>query len=212
MLEQVVTKDETAVRAVALALPLTVAAGCWVVAVRQMAGIDMGASSSLGSFGFFAAAWAAMMAAMMLPGATPAVLRQVHTDSRLRTVPLFVASYVAVWALLGVAVYGLYRPHGNVAAGAVVIAAGLYELTPAKRYCRRRCQQRVRSGLQFGYCCIGSSLGLMLVLLALGVMNVVLMAIISVVVLAQKLLPARAALDVPFALAIVALGIGIAVF
>ena len=48
--------------------------------------------------------------------------------------PLFVASYLAVWAVAGVAVYALYRPHAPVAAGAVVIAAGVYELTPLKQH------------------------------------------------------------------------------
>ena len=125
----------------------------------------------------------------------------------MRAVPLFVGSYLAVWALVGVAVYALYRPHGSVAAGVVVIAAGAYELTPLKRHFRRRCQESVRSGFGFGLCCVGSSIGLMLMLVALGVMSVTWMAVIAVLVLAQKLLPAKAAIDVPLALAIVGLGV-----
>jgi Predicted metal-binding integral membrane protein (DUF2182) len=82
------------------------------------------------------------MAAMMLPGAVPAVLRRAHVSGRLRTGPLFVGSYLAVWALVAVAVYALYRPHGSVAAGAVAIAAGVYELTPPKQRCRQRCRIR----------------------------------------------------------------------
>jgi predicted metal-binding membrane protein len=50
----------------------------------------------------------------------------------------------------------------------------------------------------------------MLMLLALGVMSVTWMSVIAVVILAQKLVPARAAIDVPLALAIVGLGIWIA--
>ena len=42
-------------------------------AVWQMNGMDMGTATQLGSFGFFIAVWVAMMAAMMLPGAAPAV-------------------------------------------------------------------------------------------------------------------------------------------
>ena len=73
-----------------------------------------------------------MMAAMILPGAAPAILRRcVPTVGR--SVPLFVASYLAVCAVVGVAVYALYRPHGSPAAGVVTIAAGGYELTPLKR-------------------------------------------------------------------------------
>ena len=97
-------------------------------------------------------------------------------------------------------VYALYRPHGSVAAGVVVIAAGAYEFTPLKRYFRRRCRDRVRSGLAFGLCCAGSSIGLMAMLVALGVMSVTWMSVIAVLVLGQKLLSAKAAVDVPLAL------------
>jgi predicted metal-binding membrane protein len=105
------------------------------------------------------------------------------------------------------AVYALYRPHGTVAAGVVVIAAGAYDLTPVKRHFRLRCHENSRSGLVFGLDCVGSSAGLMAILFVLGVMSVLWMAVIAVVVVAQKLLPARAVLDVPLALAIVGLGI-----
>jgi len=90
-----------------------------------------------------------------------------------------------------------------------VIAAGVYEFTPLKRHFRRRCRDSVRSGFGFGLCCIGSSIGLMAMLVALGVMSIIWMSVIAVLVLAQKLLPARAAADVPLALAIAALGIWI---
>ena len=86
----------------------------------------------------------------------------------------------------------------------------VYEFTPLKRHFRRRCRESVRSGFEFGLCCVGSSIGLMLMLLALGVMTITWMSVIAVVVLAQKLLPARAAIDVPLALAIVGLGLWIA--
>jgi len=104
-------------------------------------------------------------------------------------------------------VYVVYRPHGTLAAGAVVIAAGVYEFTPLKQQCRRRYRERVRSGFEFGGYCVGSSIGLMLMLVALSVMSVIWMSVVAVVVLGQKVLPARAAIDVPLALAIVGLGI-----
>src|SRR5712691_4261598 len=154
----------------ALAATLGLAAVSWVVAVRQMHGMDMGVATRLGSFAFFVALWVSMMAAMMLPGAVPAVLRRARASGRVRAALLFVGSYLAVWTLVGVAVYALCRPHGPVAAGAVAIAAGAYELTPLKRHFRRRCRESVRSGLEFGLCCVGSSAGLMLMLVALGVM------------------------------------------
>jgi predicted metal-binding membrane protein len=170
--------------AAALTTTLGVAAASWVVAVRLMSGMDMGAETRLGSFAFFVCVWAAMMAAMMLPGAAPAALRRARTSSRLGAVPLFVGSYLAVWMLVGIAVYALYRPHGSLAAGVVVIAAGTYELTPRKQRFRARCRERVGSGFEYGLCCVGSSIGLMLILVALSVMSVTWMLAIAVLGLA----------------------------
>jgi predicted metal-binding membrane protein len=201
------TSPGTGTTAAVLATTLGLAATAWVVAVRWMSGMDMGGATELGSFAFFVALWTLMMAAMMLPGATPALLRLARAGGRVRAVLLFVGSYLAVWTLVGVAVYAVYRPHGPVAAGTLVIAAGVYELTRLKRDCRRRCRERVRSGVEFGLYCVGSSIGLMVMMVALGVMSVTWMSLIAVLVLAQKLLPARAAVDVPLALAIVGLGI-----
>ncbi|MHB8532644.1 MAG: copper chaperone [Solirubrobacteraceae bacterium] len=193
--------------AAGLAATSALAAASWVLAREQMQGMDMGVASGLGSFPFFAGAWVSMMAAMMLPGAAAAVSRRARTDPRLRGAPMFLLSYLAVWTLAGGAVYALYRPHSTVLAGIAVIAAGLYELTPLKRRCRRLCRARTGSGLRFGLCCVGSSAGLMLVLLAVGAMSIAWMSALAVVVLVQKLLPERAALDVPLALALLALGV-----
>lgn len=195
--------------AAALAGMLGLAAACWGVAVWQMRGMDMGVATRLGSFAFFAGVWVVMMAAMMLPGAVPAALRRARAGGGLRGVPVFAGSYLAVWALAGAAVYALDRPHGPVVAGVVVIAAGAYELTPVKRHFRRRCREGPGSGFGFGLCCAGSSAGLMAVLVAVGVMSVTWMAVVAVVVVAQKLLSPRAAVDVPLALAITGLGIWI---
>jgi predicted metal-binding membrane protein len=207
-LPAVVTRTMSAATAAALTATLGLAAACWVVAAWQMRGMDMGTATRLGSFAFFIAVWVVMMAAMMLPGAAPAVLRRAHVGG-VRAVPVFIGSYLAVWALAGPAVYALYRPHGSVAASAVTIAAGVYEFTPLKRHFRRRCRESIRSGFGFGLCCAGSSIGLMAMLVALGVMSVTWMSVTAVLVLAQKLLPPNAAADVPLALAITGLGIWI---
>jgi predicted metal-binding membrane protein len=199
-----------AVDRAALAATLGLAAACWAVSVWQMNGMDMGTATPLGSFGFFIAVWAAMMAAMMLPGAAPAVLRRAQAGG-MRAVPLFVGSYLAIWALAGVAVYAVDRPHGTLVAGVVTIAAGIYEFTPLKQHYRRRCRETTGSGLGFGLCCAGSSAGLMAVLVALGVMSVTWMVVITIIVLAQKLLPPIAAVDVLLALAITGLGVLIVV-
>src|SRR5512146_2634823 len=200
------TRVSAAPAAAALTATLGLAAVAWAVAVRQMSGMDMGPESSLGSVPFFAALWVPMMAAMMLPGAAPAAVRVAQDGGGARAVPLFLGSYLAVWALVGVAVYVLYQPHGTLAAGLATIAAGAYELTPVKAYFRRRCQASAKPGWRFGLCCLGSTAGLMLILIALSVMSIAWMVVIAALALAQKLLAPRPAVDMPVALAIIALG------
>jgi predicted metal-binding membrane protein len=195
----------------ALATTLGLAAAAWIFTVRQMHGMDMGVATQLGSFAFFVALWVAMMAAMMLPGAVQAVLRRVEASGRVDAVLPFVASYLAVWTLVGALAYAVYRPHGTAVAGALVIAAGVYELTRLKQHCRRCCRQSASSGFAFGLYCVGSSIGLMVMLVALGVMSITWMLVIAVIVLVQKLLPAKPAIDVPVALAIIVLGMLIVV-
>ena len=200
------TSARTAATAAALTT-LGLAAASWVVAVWQMKAMDMGGVTGLGSFALFVALWVSMMAAMMLPGAVPAVLRHADASGRVRAVPLFVGSYLAVWTSVGVAVYALYRPHGTLTAGALAMVAGVYELTPLKRAFRRYCRGGGHSGFEYGLHCVGSSIGLMLVLVGMGVMSVAWMSVMAVVVLAQKVLPPKVAIDVPVGLAIVGLGI-----
>jgi len=179
----------------------------WVVATRRMNGMNMGVATRLGSFSYFIVLWVTMMAAMMLPSAAPAVVNCVRGSERALAAARFVVSYLVVWTLVGLAVYALYRPHGSIAAGGVAIAAGIYELTPFKRYCRRRCRENLPSGFTYGICCVGSSLGLMLLLVAVGVMSATWMLVIAVVVLAQKLLPAKIVVDLALSLAVIGLGI-----
>jgi predicted metal-binding membrane protein len=186
---------------------LALAALSWVVALDLMDGMDMGVATELGSFASFVGAWIPMMAAMMLPGVAPAVARRVRVDGSALAVPLFLSAYVAVWTLVGIGVYAVYEPHGTTIAGALTIAAGLYELTPLKQLFRRGCRADDLSGLGFGLLCVGSSIGLMLMFVALGVMSVTWMAVVAVVIVAQKLAPPIRAVDVPLALAIVGLGI-----
>jgi predicted metal-binding membrane protein len=151
-----------------------------------------------------------MMAAMMLPSAVPAIARRAREGDGGLSAPTFAGAYLGVWALAGLIAFIVYRPPSATVAGVLVIAAGLYELTPLKRECRRRCRARVRSGARFGAYCFGSSLGLMVVLIALDPMSVPLMCGISAVVLAQKLLPPSRAVDIPLALLIVGLGVAVA--
>jgi predicted metal-binding membrane protein len=201
----------TGLAALVFSATLGLGAVGWVVSLQRMHGMDMGAATRLGSRSNFLSLWVAMMAAMMLPGNAPLVKRMIEADGRVGDASRCLAGYLGTWAVLGVAVYALYRPHGTAAAGALTLAAGAYELTPMKRRFREKCQyHRVSSsGLELGPCCAGSSLGLMVMFLALGVMSVTWMAVISAVVLLQKLSRPRAAVDVPVAIAIIGLGIAV---
>jgi predicted metal-binding membrane protein len=147
------------------------------------------------------------MAAMMLPGTAPVMQKMVRVGGRLLDLPRYLGGYLAIWVICGLAVYAAYRPHGTVAAGAVTVAAGAYELTPIKRRFRQMCQGRVSSGLELGLCCVGSTIGLTLMLVALGVMSLTWMPVVAAVVLVRKLLPPRPAIDVAVAMAIIALGV-----
>ena len=125
------------------------------------------------------ASWAPMMAAMMLPGALPAIARSERA-------PLFAGSYLIVWTLAGLAVYAFYMPPAPAVAAILVAAAVVYELTPWARACRRRCRAERRSGLRFGAWCVGSSIGLMAVLVAIDPMSLPLMCAAGAIALIQK--------------------------
>jgi predicted metal-binding membrane protein len=191
----------------ALVTTLALAAVSWVVAIGRMDGMDMGVGTERGSFAFFIGAWIPMMAAMMLPGAAPAVASRARSDGSALAVPLFLCSYLAVWTLVGVCVYVVYEPHGTAVAGELTIAAGLYELTPLKKVFRRSCREDGLSGPRFGLLCVGSSIGLMVMFVALGIMSVTWMAVVAAVVAFQKLVRPILAVDVLLGLAIVGLGI-----
>lgn len=201
------TSTKTSVTAVALTVTLGLAAVSWGVAVWQMSGMDMGVATPIGSFASFIVMWVVMMAAMMLPGMAPTVLRHTQAGAHASVVLPFIGSYLTVWTFVGVLVYALYQPHGTLVAGVITIAAGLYESTPLKQFCRRRCCESIHSGFECGLYCVGSCIGLMLMWVALGVMSVTWMVVITVFIFTQKLLPARTTVDVPLTLVIVGLGI-----
>src|SRR2546428_14161107 len=84
-----------------LTATLGLAAVAWVVTLRQMHGMDMGVATPLGSFAFFVALWAVMMAAMMLPGLAPAVGRPGGTSGAVRGPRPVPASDPVAWHLVG---------------------------------------------------------------------------------------------------------------
>ena len=205
------------------------AAAAWAVTVDRMRGMDAGPGTDLGGLGWYLGIWVTMMAAMMLPSTAPAA-RHVARLARRAPTLLFAAGYLAVWTGYGLLAYGVFRlvtsldlgwlawnRGGPYAAGTVVVAAGLYELTPSKRLSLRRCRSAphgwsaFRSGLAHGLDCVGCSGALMAVLLVLGAMSLFWMAVVAVAIFAEKVVPRGPRLAPAFAVALVALGIWVAV-
>jgi predicted metal-binding membrane protein len=213
------------VRHRATVLLLAAAAVAWVITYERMIGMDDGPGTHLGGLVWYLGIWVTMTAAMMLPSAAPVAERV----ARLLPTLGFAAGYLAVWTAFGLAVYGVFRlvtslesgwfawdEAGPYVAGGALVAAGLYELTPLKQRCLRRCRHPeheegvLRSGLIHGVDCVGSSGGLMVALFALGVMSLFWMAVVAVAIFAEKVLPRGVALSRVVAVALVVLGIWVA--
>jgi predicted metal-binding membrane protein len=143
--------------------------------------------------------WIAMTVAMMLPSAAPMLLLVDRLSHR--ATPGFLAGYVVAWGGFGLAAYAVSSRVRWHATAALLVAAGVHQLLPLKRACLRRCRNPLaflRShagepslavGIRHGMLCIGCCAGLMVVLLALGMMSLVWMTAIAVAILAEKVLP-----------------------
>ena len=205
------------------------AVAAWAVTVDRMRGMDAGPGTDLGGLGWYLGIWVTMTAAMMLPSAAPAARHVARLARRLPTL-LFTSGYLAVWTGYGLLAYGVFglvtsfdigwlawNRGGPYAAGVVIVSAGLYELTPLKRLSLRRCRSArhpvsaLGSGLAHGVDCVGCSGALMAVLFVLGAMSLFWMAVVAVAIFAEKVLPRGARLAPVFAVALVALGIWVAV-
>jgi predicted metal-binding membrane protein len=218
----------------------------WAVAITRMRGMDDGPGTDLGTLTSFLGLWLTMMVAMMLPSVAPMVLIFARVHARRSaaggrdTVPtwVFVSGYLAVWTAYGVAAYGLFLvPRqwgasflewdggGRYAAGGVIVAAGAYQLTPAKDVCLRHCRSplhflahrwrdgtlgALRLGVVHGSYCVGCCFGLFVILLAVGAMSLFWMAVIAAVILVEKVLPFGDRASRVFALAFVLLGLLVA--
>jgi predicted metal-binding membrane protein len=212
------------------ALLFAAAAVAWAITIERMRGMDAGPGTDLDGLGWFLGIWVTMTAAMMLPSAAPAARYVARLARRVPTL-LFMVGYLSVWTGYGLAAYGLFRlvtsfdvgwiawdEGGQYVAGGVIVAAGLYELTPLKQLSLGRCRSpqhsvsALRSGLAHGVDCIGCSGGLMAVLFALGVMSLFWMAVVAAAIFAEKVLLHGPRLSRVFALALVALGIWVAVW
>lgn len=210
------TPQEIAAPALIALAFLILAALAWGFTIAQMSSMDdMAMSMGLGSLGPFVVTWAVMMAAMMIPSATPLLFDFARTAEGRRgwrtATGLLGATYLGVWLAFGVVCYGVYNilgmpwPNQTFIGGGVVVLAGLYALTPIKRASEARCRElcalhgplpfnlmrsAVVAGARYGLSCLGCSAGLMVAMLLIGLSNLVWMIALSAVVLIYKLGPA----------------------
>ena len=233
------------VQAALIALLLVLAAGCWLITEGRMAGMDAGPGTDLGGLGWFAGVWLLMMAAMMLPSVAPMVLAYAGVEAGAREpvrggvrTAAFLAGYLIAWGAAGLGAFLLFDivrsldlgvlewdAGGPYVAGAAILGAALYELTPAKDACLRRCRApreflsrhehpgaggALRAGLEHGAVCIGCCWALMVVLFALGVMSLTWMAFVAVLIAAEKLLPGPAVVRVGIAVLLTVLAFAVA--
>ena len=197
-----------------VAFLLIVAAGAWAATValaRGMAG--MTGTMGLG-LALFVPIWTLMMAAMMLPSVAPTASLYARTVQGNRTMRIagLVVGYLGVWAAAGLPAYGLawlagwltgmHPSAAHVLAVAVFAAVGLYQLTPLKERCLAHCRsplglllhygsyrgrsRDLRVGVHHGGYCLGCCWALMLILIAVGVMNIAVMVGLAALILVEK--------------------------
>ena len=199
-----------------LGLLLVLAAAAWATLAWQGADMDMAMNSpTMGLRApLFLAIWILMMVAMMFPAAAPMILAfsKVQAGKRQRgeafiSTWIFVAAYLLVWGLAGIVAYIGALAIEAVAAhtalspvtvarigGIVLVAAGLYQLTPLKDLCLSKCRTPItfimtswrdgaagalRMGLLHGGYCLGCCWLLFVILFPLGIMNIAAMALIT---------------------------------
>jgi predicted metal-binding membrane protein len=206
----------------AVLLALTVAAWAhvvWMAMTDDMAGMDMVMTPSLVEGSAFVAAWAVMMAAMMLPSALPMIGLYAATQRRPSaavgvpgaSVAVFTLVYLALWAATGVPLYfasvalSAITPDARACGVAVVlVVAGVFQFSPLKHRCLRQCRGPLvfmlghwgvgwRGTLSLGWAhavyCLGCCWALMVVLVAAGAMGLVWVLFVAALVVAEKILP-----------------------
>src|ERR1700749_4223639 len=196
------------------------AAVAWVVTV--VLAQEMG--NGPGTMGLavlpFLGLWAVMMAAMMLPSVAPVAVLWTRLISgtsadlgRVARMSMFLGGYLLTWAAVGAVAFAALTGTGRLVTASPVaakwlgvvifLAAGIYQLTPWKDWCLRRCRSPIgallyyagfkgrrrdlRVGVRHGGTCVGCCWGLMVVLIAVAVMNLAATAALAVVIFAEKI-------------------------
>ena len=186
----------------------------------EMAGTGMVMAPSVGEAVAFVAAWGVMMAAMMLPSALPMIGLYAASQrsapspaAKAAAIAAFVLMYLVVWAVTGLPIYFASVALMAVASvtlayaiAGVLVVAGLFQLSPLKQVCLRRCRSplgfllgswrggragALRMGARNGAWCVGCCWALMASLFALGVMSIAWMAFVAGLIAVEKTLPWR---------------------
>lgn len=188
---------------------LVVAAAAWAYTVHMGSG-SMGMSAAT-----FVGGWIVMMAAMMLPAVAPVVGLYATAARRglVAALPIFVAGYLAVWAVTAIPAYAVARavndplmegrPWVARLAGGTLLAAAAYQLTPLKAVCLRHCRSplsfflgrrtslrgrraAITAGAGHGLYCLGCCWALMAVLVVLGGMQLAWALALAIVITVEK--------------------------
>jgi predicted metal-binding membrane protein len=193
-------------------------AAAWVIVLGLARG--MGAMPGTMGLGLpaFTAVWTVMMTAMMLPSVAPvaAMYARAVNVHRTRRLAAFAAGYLLVWSLAAPLFYALaalvsgaaeaHEPLARAAGATIFVGAGAYQLSPLKDACLSHCRspiaqllhyasfssrlRDVRVGIHHGSFCLACCWALMLVLVAAGLMNVLVMLILDLVIAVEKYSPA----------------------
>jgi predicted metal-binding membrane protein len=223
-------------RGLVAALLLLAGLGWWWTA-RQMQGMDEGPWTGLGTLGWFLGVWVVMMAAMMFPSVAPTVALYSSMTRRRNPVSpvLFAVGYLVTWAGAGLVAFAFaafvgrstsgvlaWDRAGRWVAGATLVIAAVYELTPLKDVCLGKCRSplatllgswrdgprgALRMGAVNGAWCVGCCWALMASLFALGVMSLVWMAVVAGLIAVEKTLPWRRTATCGTAALLLALGV-----
>src|SRR4051794_2195837 len=216
------------------ALLLLAVAGWWWSA-RMAGDMTRGGMDGAMSLGAFVLAWAAMMAAVMLPGVLPRVrlFPRAAAKGGAAPVPFFVGGSLALWTAVAVPGYLAWRElemplaEGRAwagrLAGATMLAAALWQITPLKSVCLRHCRSPLGFFLRFGgrirrpagalrmgvahsAFCFGCCWALFAVLVALGTMNLLWMVVFTALIVLEKHAPRGEQIAVSGALTLAAVG------
>jgi predicted metal-binding membrane protein len=193
------------------------------------------AMGGIGGIVLFLWGWTAMMVAMMVPATLPLILLY-RISARKRLSPararigtaILLMGYLAVWAMAGLPVYAynsLFSAAGSLAAvlpALLLIVGGAYQFTPLKRICHARCSSplfflmqnwrpgatgALRLGVLHGIDCLGCCVGLMVGLVALGMMNLAWMLTVAVIIFAEKTIPGSHRIARPLGVTMVVCGV-----